>query len=96
VKTDAKIKENVLSELKRDPEIKEELVGITVHHGAVTLTGHIPTYHQKVAAKEAAKRVADVRGQGQRRHVDRRSSTAASTQHGKSTLIANGNSTSRV
>jgi osmotically-inducible protein OsmY len=32
-----------------------------VHHGAVTLTGHIPTYHQKVAAKEAAKRVADVK-----------------------------------
>ena len=32
-----------------------------MHHGAVTLTGHVPTYRQKVAAKEAAKRVADVK-----------------------------------
>jgi osmotically-inducible protein OsmY len=61
VKTDAKIKQDVLNELKWDPEIKEEHVGVTVHHGAVTLTGHVPTYREKVATKEAAKRVADVK-----------------------------------
>ena len=61
MKTDAQIKHDVLAELKWDPEIKEEHVGITVHHGAVALTGHVPTYRQKVAAREAAKRVADVK-----------------------------------
>lgn len=61
MKTDPQIKQDVVTELKWDPEIKEELVGITVHHGAVTLTGHVPTYRQKVAAKEAAKRVANVK-----------------------------------
>ena len=37
-----------------------EHIGMTVHNGAVTLTGHVPTYWQKRAAKEAAERVADV------------------------------------
>lgn len=34
---------------------------MTVHNNAVTLTGHVPTYWQKQAAKEAAKQVADVK-----------------------------------
>ena len=61
MRTDVQIRQDVLDELKWDPEIKEEYVGVTVHHGAVTLTGHVPTYRQKVATKEAAKRVADVK-----------------------------------
>jgi osmotically-inducible protein OsmY len=61
VKADAQIKQDVLNELKWDPEVREEYVGVTVHHGAVTLAGHVPTYRQKVAAKDAAKRVADVK-----------------------------------
>lgn len=61
MKTDAQIKQDVLTELKWNPEIKEEHIGITVEHGAVILTGHVPTYRQKVAAREAAKRVADVK-----------------------------------
>ena len=58
---DIQINQNVLNELKWDPEIREEHVGVTVHDGVVTLTGHVPTYRQKRASMDAAKRVADVR-----------------------------------
>jgi osmotically-inducible protein OsmY len=61
VKTDAQIKMDVLNALKWSSEIREEDLGVVVHNAAVTLTGHVPTYWQKQAAKTAAKRVADVK-----------------------------------
>jgi osmotically-inducible protein OsmY len=61
MKSDAQIKQDVLSALKWSPEVKEEDIGVTVHNAAVTLTGHVPTYWQKREAKEAAKRVAEVK-----------------------------------
>jgi osmotically-inducible protein OsmY len=61
MKTDAKIKQDVLNTLKWSSEIREEDIGVVVHNAAVTLTGHVPTYWQKRAAKAAAKRVADVK-----------------------------------
>lgn len=61
MRTDAQIKQDVLNALKWSSEVKEEHIGVTVHNSAVTLSGHVPTYWQKRAAKEAAKRVADVK-----------------------------------
>jgi osmotically-inducible protein OsmY len=60
MKTDSQIKQDVLSELKWDAEIDESKVGIAVSSGAVTMTGHVPTYRQKMAALQATKRVAGV------------------------------------
>jgi osmotically-inducible protein OsmY len=60
MRTDAQIKQDVLNALKWSSEVKEEHIGVTVHNGAVTLSGHVPTYWQKRAAKEATKGVADV------------------------------------
>ena len=60
MKSDGQIKKDVLDELKWDAEIDESKVGVIVSNGALTLTGHVPTYRQKMAAKDAAKRVAGV------------------------------------
>lgn len=57
---DSKIKEDILSELEWNPRIDPEDIGIEVHDGAVTLTGHVRTYFQKLAAKHCAKSVAGV------------------------------------
>ena len=60
MKTDAQIKADVIAELKWDPEIDETKIGITVSNGAVTLSGHSPTFRQKMEAATAAKRVKGV------------------------------------
>ena len=60
MKSDSQIKLDVLAELKWDPEIDESKIGVTASKGAVTLTGHVPTFRQKIAAKTAAKRVLGV------------------------------------
>ena len=60
MKSDAQIKADVTAELKWDAEVEETKIGVAVNNGAVTLTGHVPTYRQKTAAKQATKRVAGV------------------------------------
>lgn len=60
MKTDAQIKQDVLAELKWDAEIDETKIGVGVTNGAITLTGHVPTYSQKLAALKAVKRVGGV------------------------------------
>lgn len=61
MKTDSEIKNDVLSELLWDPLVSETKVGVTVNEGVVTLTGHLDTYAEKVAAKRAAERVSGVK-----------------------------------
>ena len=60
MKSDTQIKNDVTAELKWDPEIEEAKVGVAVSNGAVTLSGHVPTYWQKMAALKATKRVSGV------------------------------------
>lgn len=61
MKTDSEIKKDVLSELMWDPLISETKVGVMVNEAVVTLTGHLDTYAEKVAAKRAAERVSGVK-----------------------------------
>ncbi len=61
MKSDSEIKKDVLSELLWDPLISETKVGVTVNEGVVTLTGHLDTYAEKVAAKRATERVSGVK-----------------------------------
>ena len=61
MKTDAEIKKDVLAELLWDPLISETKVGVTVKEGVVTLTGHLDSYAEKVAAKRATERVSGVK-----------------------------------
>lgn len=60
MKSDVQIKQDVLDELDWDAEIDESKIGVTVTHGALTLSGHVPTYPQRLAALRAIKRVAGV------------------------------------
>jgi osmotically-inducible protein OsmY len=55
----------VLDELEWDPRFNAAHVGVAVENGVVTLTGHVGSYAEKVAAETAAKRVAGVRGVAQ-------------------------------
>ena len=61
MKTDSDLKKDVLTELLWDPLVPEARVGVAVSEGVVTLTGHLDTYAEKVAAKRAVERVAGVK-----------------------------------
>lgn len=59
-RTDAEIQQAVLRELKWDTRVEETDVGVEVDRATVTLTGTVSNYAKKVAAAEAAHRVAGV------------------------------------
>ena len=62
VKSDSEIRQDVISELQWDPQITEpDAIGVAVSDGAVTLTGHVSTYAQRLAAARAAERVYGVK-----------------------------------
>jgi osmotically-inducible protein OsmY len=60
MKSDTQIQKDVLAELKWESEVEESKIGVTATNGAVTLTGHVPTFRQKMVAVNATKRVAGV------------------------------------
>jgi osmotically-inducible protein OsmY len=62
MKTDAEIKDDVIRELRWDLQITDpDAIGVAVKDGAVTLTGHTPTYAETLAAGRAAERVYGVK-----------------------------------
>jgi osmotically-inducible protein OsmY len=65
MKTDSEIREDVIKELQWEPRISNpEAIGVAVVDGAVTLTGHVSSYAEKLAAAKAAERVSGVRAVG--------------------------------
>jgi osmotically-inducible protein OsmY len=60
-KTDAEIQRDVLEELRWDPRVEETDLDVTVGGGVVTLTGTVTSWARRVAARDAARRVAGVR-----------------------------------
>jgi osmotically-inducible protein OsmY len=61
MKTDSELKKDVLAELAWDPLVPETRIGVAVADGVVTLTGHLDSYAEKIAAKHAAERVIGVK-----------------------------------
>jgi osmotically-inducible protein OsmY len=59
--TDEEIQQLVLSELKWEPRVRPNEIGVTVKDGVVTLTGWVDSYQKKWAAAEAAHRVRGVK-----------------------------------
>jgi osmotically-inducible protein OsmY len=57
---DARIQRQVLDELRWDTRVKETDVGVEVHSAVVTLTGTVDSWTARLAAQDAAHRVADV------------------------------------
>lgn len=62
MKTDAQLKADVSDELAWDPALDASNVGVTVHQGVVTLTGHLHSFAEKHAIERAVRRVGGVRG----------------------------------
>jgi osmotically-inducible protein OsmY len=62
MKSDARIREDVIRQLQWDTQVPgPDAIGVAVKDGAVTLTGHISTYAQGRAAVRAAERVHGVK-----------------------------------
>lgn len=59
-KTDEQIKHLVTAELRWDQRVDETEIGVAVVNGVVTLSGTVNSFAKKIAAQEAAHRVAGV------------------------------------
>lgn len=59
---DKQIRQNIIDELEFDPSIDAAHVGVSVENGIATLTGHVGSYTERVAAEKAAQKVRGVRG----------------------------------
>ncbi|XUW90504.1 BON domain-containing protein [Burkholderia sp. M6-3] len=62
MKTDWQLKRDVADELEWDPAVTATDIGVEVTNGVVTLSGHPPSFAEKLAAEKAAQRVAGVKG----------------------------------
>ncbi|WP_233837760.1 BON domain-containing protein [Paraburkholderia sp. ZP32-5] len=61
MKTDWQLKKDIEAELEWDPAVTATDIGVEVTNGIVTLSGHPPSYAEKLAAEKAAQRVAGVK-----------------------------------
>ena len=60
-RTDAQIQADVLAELKWEPRVLPNEIGVIVKDGVVTLTGWVDSYTKRWAAEDAAHRVRGVK-----------------------------------
>ncbi len=59
---DKTLRQDIIDELDFDPSVhSSNSIGVAVQNGVVTLTGHVASYAEKLAAERAARRVASVR-----------------------------------
>jgi osmotically-inducible protein OsmY len=61
VRADAQIQRDVLDELKWEPRVQPNEIGVSVKDGVVSLTGWVDSYTKRWAAEEAAHRVRGVK-----------------------------------
>src|SRR3981081_782334 len=61
VRTDPQIQTDVLAELKWEPRVRPNEIGVAVKGGVVTLTGWVDSYTKRWAAEDAAHRVRGVK-----------------------------------
>lgn len=61
MKTDRQLKQEVEDELDWDPAVTATDIGVEVTNRVVTLSGHPPSFAEKLAAEKAAQRVAGVK-----------------------------------
>jgi osmotically-inducible protein OsmY len=55
-----RLRQAVMDELEFDPRIDAANIGVAVDNGIVTLSGHVGSYVEKVAAEKAARRIKGV------------------------------------
>lgn len=59
--TDYQLRQDVLDELDFEPSVEATHIGVSAHHGVVTLNGFVGSYAQKLAAERAVRRVRGVK-----------------------------------
>ena len=57
MKTDSQLQQDVMAELKWEPAVHAEQIGVSVKDGVVTLEGEVSSYVEKWNAERAAQRV---------------------------------------
>jgi osmotically-inducible protein OsmY len=62
---DISLRQNVLDELEFDPMVDATKIGVAIENGVVTLSGHVSSYAEKIAAERVVQRVRGVRGVAQ-------------------------------
>ncbi len=65
MKTDMQLQKDVAEELRWEPRLKSDEIGVTARDGVVTLTGTVPSYSQRRIAERAAERVFGVKAVAQ-------------------------------
>lgn len=61
MKTDVQIQKDVMEEIRWEPFLHASEIGVAVKNGIVTLSGQVDSYSKKLAAENAAKKVAGVK-----------------------------------
>ena len=59
---ESKLRDDILDELGYEPIVDAAHIGVAVDQNVVTLTGHVGSYAQKLAAISAVRRVRGVQG----------------------------------
>ena len=59
---DEVLRQQVIDELEFEPKLNAANIGVAVSGDVVTLTGHVSSFAEKIAAEHAVKRVKGVRG----------------------------------
>jgi osmotically-inducible protein OsmY len=59
--TDVSLRQDIIDELDFEPAVNSAHIGVAVADGVVTLSGHVGSYAEKIAAENAARRVKGVR-----------------------------------
>jgi osmotically-inducible protein OsmY len=59
--SDFNLRRDILEELNFEPRVDPAHIGVVVDQGVVTLTGHVSSYAEKLAAEQAVRRIRGVR-----------------------------------
>jgi osmotically-inducible protein OsmY len=62
---DKTLRQFIIDELDFEPSIDSANIGVAVENGVVTLSGHVATYAEKIAAERTVQRVKGVKGVAQ-------------------------------
>lgn len=57
---DSLLQQDVMDELDFEPSVNAAHIGVAAKNGVITLTGHVGSYAEKIAAEDAARRVSGV------------------------------------
>jgi len=61
MKNDIQIQQDILEQFKWEPQLHAAEIGVAVKNGIVTLSGIVNTFWEKIAAEDAAKKIAGVK-----------------------------------